>query len=299
VTVKQRYFIELAYDGTAYHGWQVQQNARSVQEALNKALSTILRQPIETTGCGRTDTGVHAKEFFAHFDVEEEVHGKREEVHGSLFIDHGKKEEVDSKEKEGFSAMSPSAMNHESSTMNLSAMNPSPMSQKVRSINAILPDDIAIKKIVAVHADAHARFDATLRSYQYHIHFNKDPFVRGYAWQVRDVPDIELMNQAAEIIMEYIDFSCFSKSNTQVKTNNCKISRAEWVQTEQGMVFHISADRFLRNMVRAIVGTLMMVGKGEIKPEALRQIIESKNRSNAGMSVPACGLYLTEVKYPF
>nr|WP_221452712.1 tRNA pseudouridine(38-40) synthase TruA [Mucilaginibacter sp. FT3.2] len=261
----------MAYDGTAYHGWQVQQNAHSVQEALNKALTTILRQPIETTGCGRTDTGVHAKEFFAHFDVDEEVDG-------SSFIDDGKEKEEIQKS---------SAMNHQASNMN----------SKVRGLNSILPADIAIKSIIPVHSDAHARFDATLRSYQYHIHFNKDPFLRGGSWQVRDVPDLELMNQAAAMIMDYIDFSCFSKSNTQVKTNNCKISRAEWVQTEHGMIFHISADRFLRNMVRAIVGTLMMVGRKEIPPEAVRQIIESKNRSNAGMSVPACGLYLTEVKY--
>jgi len=254
VTAKQRYFIELAYDGTAYHGWQIQQNAHSVQEALNKALSTILRQPIETTGCGRTDTGVHAKEFFAHFDAPHPPEGGVSVLESTPFRGRG-------------------------------------------GLNAILPPDIAIKNIIPVSPDAHARFDATLRSYQYHVHFNKDPFLRGYSWQLRDVPDVELMNQAAAMIMDYIDFSCFSKSNTQVKTNNCKISRAEWVQTEQGMVFHISADRFLRNMVRAIVGTLMMVGKGEIPPEAVRQIIESKNRSNAGMSVPACGLYLTEVKY--
>lgn len=255
MTGKQRYFIELAYDGTAYHGWQVQQNAHSVQAALNKALATILRQPIETTGCGRTDTGVHAREFFAHFDAPQPPEGGVSALESTPFIGRG--------------------------------------------LNAILPPDIAIKNILPVHEDAHARFDATLRSYQYHIHFNKDPFLRGYSWQVRDVPDLELMNQAAAMIMDYIDFSCFSKSNTQVKTNNCKISRAEWVQTEQGMVFHISADRFLRNMVRAIVGTLMMVGKGEIPPEAVREIIESKNRSNAGMSVPACGLYLTEVKYDY
>jgi tRNA pseudouridine38-40 synthase len=266
VADKQRYFIELAYDGTAYHGWQVQQNAHSVQEALNKALAIILRQPVETTGCGRTDTGVHAKEFFAHFDLEDD---------GSLPIDHSETET----DGHGLLTMA--------------------YGLKVRGLNSILPADISIKNIIPVHEGAHARFDATLRSYQYHIHFNKDPFLRGYSWQLRDVPDMELMNQAAAMIMDYIDFSCFSKSNTQVKTNNCKISRAEWVKTEQGMVFHISADRFLRNMVRAIVGTLMMVGKGEIPPEAVRGIIESKNRSNAGMSVPACGLYLTEVKYPY
>jgi len=264
VSNNQRYFIELAYNGTAYHGWQIQQNAVSVQELLNKALSTILRQPIETTGCGRTDTGVHAKEFFAHFDIE---------GNSSSFIDHGK---ADGHE--------PSTINHE---------------QVVRGLNALLPPDIAIKNIIPVHADAHARFDATSRSYQYHVHFNKDPFLQGASWQLRDVPDINLMNQAAAIMMEYIDFSCFSKSNTQVKTNNCKITRAEWVKTENGIVFHITADRFLRNMVRAIVGTLMMIGREEMQPEGIREIIESKNRSNAGTSVPACGLYLTEVKYPY
>lgn len=265
MTGKQRYFIELAYDGTSYHGWQMQQNAVSVQELLNKALTTILRQEIETTGCGRTDTGVHAREFFAHFDAE----GANE----PLLAGQNNKTETE-----------PHAGDHGS---------------KLRGLNSILPPDIAIKNIIPVHADAHARFDATLRSYQYHLHFHKDPFLHGYSWLVRDVPDMELMNQAAAIIMEYTDFSCFSKSNTQVKTNNCKISRAEWEKTDQGMVFHISADRFLRNMVRAIVGTLMMVGKKEMPPDAVREIIESKNRSNAGTSVPACGLYLTEVKYNY
>lgn len=250
VTVMQRYFIELAYDGTRYHGWQIQPNAVTVQELLNKALATVLRQPVETTGCGRTDTGVHATEFFAHFDVT---------------TDHG----------------------------------PLTMDGIGRGINAILPSDIAIKNIIPVHADAHARFDATLRSYEYHIHFNKDPFKNKYSWLLRDKPDIERMNKAASIIMEYTDFSCFSKSNTQVITNNCKVSRAEWVEADNGIVFHISADRFLRNMVRAIVGTLLQVGRKAITPEAVRKIIESKNRSEAGTSVPACGLYLTEAKYPF
>nr|WP_255670494.1 tRNA pseudouridine(38-40) synthase TruA [Mucilaginibacter sp. UR6-11] len=240
----------MAYDGTNYHGWQTQPNAVTVQEVLDKALSTVLRQPIETLGCGRTDTGVHAKEFFAHFDL----------VDSSALTDQG---------------------------------------TFLRSINSVLPHDIAIKNIIPVHAGAHARFDAVLRSYQYHIHFNKDPFKHGYSWLLRDVPDLKLMNEAARIIMEHTDFSCFSKSNTQVKTNNCKISRAEWVKEDDSIVFHISADRFLRNMVRAIVGTLIMVGKNEITPDAVRDIIESKNRSNAGASVPACGLYLTAVRYSF
>ena len=244
MATNQRFFIELSYDGTNYHGWQLQPNAVGVQEVLNKALGTVLRQPIETLGCGRTDTGVHAKQFFAHFDAGVKL-----------------KDDL------------------------------------IRSINAILPADIAVKRIFPVEPTAHARFDATLRSYEYHIHFNKDPFKHNYSWLLRDEPDIDRMNAAAKIIMEYSDFSCFSKSNTQTKTNNCKISRAEWVKTDGGIVFHISADRFLRNMVRAIVGTLLQVGRHEIEPYEVRPIIQSKNRSKAGVSVPACGLYLTEVIY--
>jgi tRNA pseudouridine38-40 synthase len=251
VAEKQRYFIELAYDGTNYHGWQVQDNAISIQEVLNKALATILREPVETTGCGRTDTGVHARQLYAHFTLQPPEGG----------------------------------------AFNLLGT--------VNSLNAILPDDIAVKRIVPVHADAHARFDAVSRSYEYHVHFEKDPFKINHSWQLRDKPDMALMNAAARIMMEYTDFSCFSKSNTQTFTNNCKITRAEWVYTEHCLVFHISADRFLRNMVRAIVGTLMLVGRKEIAPEEVRVIIESKNRSNAGTSVPACGLYLTEVKYTY
>jgi tRNA pseudouridine38-40 synthase len=273
VTEKQRYFIELSFDGTNYHGWQIQKNAVSVQEVLNEKLSVILRQSIQTTGCGRTDTGVHAKEFFAHFDAEGESI-----VHSPWSMDTNKEEAmVNNKE---------ASMDNGPSTMDY-----------LRSINSILPKDIAIKRIFPVAANANARFDATLRTYEYHIHFDKDPFKTGYSCELRDRPDLDLMNKAAEIIKEYTDFSCFSKSNTQVKTNICKITKAEWVVNDDGIIFKISADRFLRNMVRAIVGTLIMVGKKEIGPEAVRDIIESKNRSNAGMSVPACGLYLTEVAY--
>lgn len=247
----QRYFLELAYDGTHYHGWQIQPNAVTVQQKLNEALAVLLRREVETTGAGRTDTGVHARQLFVHFDDE---------------------------------------------NSNIKSQNP----KFVGSLNALLPHDIAVKQLIPVAPEAHARFDATMRSYEYHIHFGKNPFKLNYSWQLRDMPDVELMNQAAEILMEYIDFGCFSKSNTQVMTNNCKISRAEWVtQSDGSLIFHISADRFLRNMVRAIVGTLLMVGRHEIEPHDVRAIIESKNRSNAGTSVPACGLYLTEVKYPF
>lgn len=245
----QRYFIEIAYNGTAYHGWQIQNNAISVQEVLNKALSTILRQEIETLGCGRTDTGVHATQLFAHLDINGE-----EDVLNPRFL---------------------------------------------LSLNSLLPYDISVKRFIKVKQDAHARFDATNRSYEYHIHFTKDPFKHNLSWLLRDIPDIELMNKAADLLKEYRDFSCFSKSNTQTFTNNCVITRAEWIEVEGALVFHISADRFLRNMVRAIVGTLVKVGKREIEPEQVRDIIESKNRSNAGESVPACGLYLTEVDYPY
>ncbi len=244
---KTRYFAELSYNGTHFHGWQIQPNAITVQELLDKALSTLLRQKVETVGCGRTDAGVHARQFYVHFDV----------------------------------------------------LSTQLLSSDLISLNSLLPYDIAVKRIQEVAPEAHARFDATLRSYEYHIHFHKDPFKHTFSWLLRDVPDIASMNTAAGFLMQYTDFSCFSKSNTQVFTNNCKISRAEWVETEQGMVFHISADRFLRNMVRAIVGTLLMVGKGTLPPEALHDIIISKNRSNAGASVPACGLYLTEVTYPY
>jgi tRNA pseudouridine38-40 synthase len=247
---KNRYFLEILYKGTAYHGWQIQKNAVSVQEILNKALKTVLREDVETVGCGRTDTGVHAKQFFAHFD----------------FSDSGL-ETQDSRLKQ--------------------------------SLNVLLPYDIAVRRIIPVHADAHARFDATMRSYEYHIHLEKDPFKHGYSWLLRDFPDVEMMNKAAAILMEYRDFSCFSKAHTQTFTNNCAISMAAWKNTEDGIVFHIAADRFLRNMVRAIVGTLIKIGHHEIMPEDIRQIIESKNRSNAGTSVPAAGLYLTKVKYPY
>ncbi|MDB5014594.1 MAG: truA [Daejeonella sp.] len=246
----QRYFIELAYNGTVYHGWQIQKNAISVQEVLNKALSTVLRHEIETLGCGRTDTGVHATQLYAHFD---------------------------------------------STNLELCEIG----SKFLTSVNALLPYDISVKRVIAVADTAHARFDAALRSYEYHIHFYKDPFKHNFSWLVLDTPDIFLMNEAAKVLFEYEDFSCFSKSNTQTFTNNCKIFKAEWKFEDNRLIFYISADRFLRNMVRAIVGTLLMVGKRQITVEDVRKIIESKSRSNAGTSVPACGLYLTKVKYPY
>jgi tRNA pseudouridine38-40 synthase len=250
VETPQKYFIELSYKGSNYHGWQIQPNALTVQEALNKALSIFFRQPIETLGCGRTDAGVHATQFFAHL-----------EIHPSKL------------------SVSPST--------------------QINSLNSLLPHDIAIKRFIEVGESAHARFDASLRSYQYHIHYIKDPFKTELSWFQRDRLNVEEMNMAASYLLNYTDFSCFSKSNTQVFTNNCKITRAFWEETTDGLIFHISADRFLRNMVRAIVGTMVDIGKGKHPANSIHDIIESKNRSRAGTSVPACGLYLTKVKYPY
>lgn len=247
----RRYFIELSYLGTAYHGWQIQKNALSVQEFVDRALSTVFNENIETLGCGRTDTGVHARQLYAHFDSS---------VEWSM-----------------------------------------PLERYVRSINALLPKDISCKNIFEVHPDAHARFDANSRAYEYHMHFEKDPFLNGFSWQQRSVPDVGKMNAAAGIMMEYQDFQCFSKSHTQVNTFLCIITKAEWVWDggKNHLIFYIEANRFLRNMVRAIVGTLLEIGTGKKELNYIREVIESKNRSIAGASVPACGLYLTRVTYPF
>jgi len=245
-----RYFLEISYDGTAYHGWQVQPNATSVQEKLHGALHTFLREETETIGAGRTDTGVHARQLFVHVDSD----------HPLLQNDPAK---------------------------------------CVHALNALLPFDIAIHRIIPVHTDAHARFDATERSYEYHIHFEKNPFLVNRSTLLRDKPDILKMNKACAHLLGTKDFTCFSKSNTQVFTNICTIKEARWVESKTGMVFHVTADRFLRNMVRAIVGTLLEVGlKG--KPIAyLDEVIASQNRSKAGVSVPAHGLYLTKIVYPY
>lgn len=248
---RNRYFVEITFNGGAYHGWQAQPNAVTVQELLDCALCTVLRQPITTIGCGRTDTGVHAKQLFAHFDVL----GNHSAIVSEKFL---------------------------------------------RSLNALLPNDIAAKRLIQVGKEAHARFDAVKRSYEYHVHFDKNPFLNGLSWQLRDAPNIAAMNEAAAVLFEYDDFSCFSKTNTQVFTNICQITRAEWqCINDKQLVFYISANRFLRNMVRAIVGTLMEIGRGEQPPGHMHEVINSRNRALAGTSVPACGLYLTEVKYTY
>ncbi|WP_285009329.1 tRNA pseudouridine(38-40) synthase TruA [Pedobacter faecalis] len=244
----QRYFIELSYNGTAYHGWQIQPNAITVQQRLDKALSVYFRQTVATLGCGRTDTGVHATQFYAHFDLDSASACPEIDVTG---------------------------------------------------VNALLPYDIAVSRIFEVANDAHARFDATSRTYHYHIHFQKDPFKIDRSWLYKGRLDVDRMNQVAAVLPEYTDFSCFSKSNTQTFTNNCRLTKAVFTEHSGGLQFTIQADRFLRNMVRAVVGTLIRVGKGEIDLQGVRTILESKNRSAAGQSVPACGLYLTEVQYPY
>jgi len=241
-----RYFLELSYNGTPYHGWQRQPNAISVQEVLEDSLSKLLREKIEIIGAGRTDAGVHAKQIMAHFDYK-----------GVLDI------------------------------------------AKFRfRLNALLPKEIAIQKINGVCEDAHARFDAISRSYEYYITLVKDPFRIDTAYFLKKKLDVELMNKAAKLLLNYTDFKCFSKSKTDVKTYNCDISSAYWEEKEGLLVFNITANRFLRNMVRAIVGTLIEVGEHKLTPDDIIKIINSKNRSNAGYSVPAQGLYLTRVEYP-
>lgn len=242
-----RYFIKLAYKGTNYFGWQYQPDAISVQETLNKALSTLLKTNIDILGAGRTDSGVHAKEMFAHFDYETEIDTQK----------------------------------------------------IVHKLNSFLPKDIAIFDLIKVHDDAHARFDATKRTYEYHIHTKKNAFESDDSWYYSLPLDVEKMNEACKILFEYTDFECFSKTHTDVNTFNCKIFEANWKQNEDKLVFTIAADRFLRNMVRAIVGTMINIGSGKVSLNDFRKIIESKNRSKAGFSVPAHGLYLTKIEYPY
>lgn len=245
-----RYFIQLSYKGTAYHGWQVQENTpETVQQVLNESLSTVLNETVELAGCGRTDSGVHAKDYYAHFDL-------------------NKDDLLDKKNK------------------------------WLHKFNTILPADISILNLFNVHNEASARFDAIGRTYEYIISKSKNPFLIEAVYFNKQELDIDKMNAACKVLFDFIDFSCFSKSNTQTFTNNCKIKVAKWERREELLVFTIKADRFLRNMVRAIVGTMIDIGKGKVGIEDFKNIIESKNRSEAGFSVPASGLYLTHVEYP-
>jgi tRNA pseudouridine38-40 synthase len=243
-----RYFITLSYDGTRYHGWQIQPNGLSVQEKLQWALSTILRQEdILVTGAGRTDAGVHARIMVAHVDVER--------------------------------------MDFE-------------LSDLVYKLNRLLPQDIAIQKIEPVSDEMHARFSATSRTYHYYIHTVKDPFRRAYSCELHYPLDFKLMNEAAAILMEYEDFGAFCKAHADVKTTICHITAARWNQTSPvSWYFEITANRFLRNMVRAVVGTLIDVGRGRLSLDDFRKVIEGKRRTEAGESMPANALFLEDIKY--
>jgi len=242
-----RYFIDLSYNGKEYCGWQIQPNGNSVQAEIEKALSTILRQPVAITGAGRTDAGVHAKLMVAHFDCEEPISNTR---------------------------------------------------LLTEKLNRLLPRDIAIHDIKAVIPEAHARFDAISRTYKYYITDKKDVFDGHLALKERLHPDYDAMNRAALTLFEYTDFTSFSKLHTDVKTNNCRIMQARWQQENEMWVFTIQADRFLRNMVRAIVGTLLEVGRGKMDEAGFRRVIEAKDRGKAGTSVPGHALFLVGIEYP-
>lgn len=251
-----RYFIQLSYDGTGYHGWQVQPNGVSVQEVLQKALSTLLRQPTEVTGAGRTDAGVHASMMVAHFDWPAAHEGEGSEE------------------------------------------TPLDCTQLTYKLNRLLPPDVAVQAVRPVGPEMHARFSATRRTYHYYIHTRKDPFLRGYSWQVNVPLDFALMNEAAQVLLEYSDFTSFSKTGTDVKTNICQLTEARWEQLKPGeWRFTVSANRFLRNMVRAIVGTLVEVGRHRMTISQMRHAIEAKDRQRAGESVPGHALYLTSIEY--
>lgn len=242
-----RYFIRLAYNGTNYCGWQVQPNAVTVQSTLDKYLHMLLQVPIETVGCGRTDTGVHAADFYVHIDLEKPLADK---------------------------------------------------AQITFKLNKVLPADIAIKEIVEVTPDGHARFSATVREYEYRITRKKSPFLQNTAYFHYGNLDIDAMNQAAAFLPTITDFKAFSRTHTDTKTTLCNVTQAYWKVEGDILVFTITANRFLRNMVRAVVGTLIDVGRGKITQEEFKNIALSLNRAEAGDSAPAEGLFLTRVEYP-
>lgn len=243
-----RYFLKLSYNGAPFHGWQVQPNAVSVQSTIEEALSTVLRENISIVGAGRTDTGVNARQMYAHFDYDKEI------------LDFGK---------------------------------------LINSLNRLVGKDIAIYDIIKVADDAHARFDATARTYKYFVTHQKSPFLYPLSWHCPQSLDYEKMNEACEVLKRHIDFTSFSKLHTDVKTNNCRIDYAHWQKEGEMMVFTITADRFLRNMVRAVVGTLVEVGRGKISVDEFEQIILKKDRCSAGTSMPPQALFLWKVNYDY
>ena len=243
-----RFFIHLSYNGHKYNGWQSQLNGITVQGQLVEKVSLLLKEEVSITGAGRTDTGVHARNFYAHFD------------NNKLELNE--------------------------------------LDNLIHHLNSILPHDIAIKSIFPVTSDAHARFSALSRSYEYLIHFKKDPFLEGFSHQYFRPLDVDIMQKACQLLLETSDFKAFSKSHTDVKTYVCKINNASWTSIDNQLIFNITADRFLRNMVRAIVGTMLELGRGSKNLDDFRKIILSRERSSAGQSVPPEGLYLTQIIYP-
>ena len=243
-----RYFMRLGYRGAGFHGWQVQPHDPSVQQAIEEAMTTLLRIPTPITGAGRTDAGVNARLMVAHFDTEQPIADVQRLVH---------------------------------------------------SLNALLPAEISIDSITPVHDDAHARFDATSRTYKYFAVPRKDPFRYPLSWKCPPGLDFELMNEAAARLLDYTDFTSFSKLHTDVKTNNCRVTHAQWTHENEQWVFTITADRFLRNMVRAIVGTLVEVGRHKMSVEQFCQVIERKDRCAAGTSMPGNALFLWDITYPY
>ena len=242
-----RYFLELSYKGTHYHGWQYQPNAISVQEKINEGLTKLLKCKINIMGAGRTDAGVHAEQMFAHFDI-----GVPFDIEVILF-----------------------------------------------KLNSFLPDDIVIKAITQVTDKMHARFNATSRSYEYRIYVGRNPFLLETTWQLfHQKLDVDKMNKAAAVLLNHTNFKCFSKAMTDIKTFDCDVTEAYWELKDNVLIFHITANRFLRNMVRAIVGTLINVGLNKTTLDEFKKIIESEDRSEAGFSVPARGLFLTKIVYP-
>lgn len=266
-----RYFIHLSYDGTRYHGWQVQPNGISVEGELERCLSTLLRTAVDVVGAGRTDAGVHARHAVAHFD-----------------------------------AVLPDFI-----------MNGGGLQNLTYRLNKMLPPDIYIYKVEAVADDLHARFSAKWRTYHYYVSTRRNPFGRQYAWHTHYALDFPLMNEAAATLLEYKDFACFCKSHTDVKTTLCDVVEARWLPVDGTAVtpvmpllledgdapaptewyFRIKANRFLRNMVRAVVGTLIEVGRHRITPEEFRQVIEGGKRTQAGESMPGHALFLERVEY--
>ncbi|MBO5594157.1 MAG: tRNA pseudouridine(38-40) synthase TruA [Prevotella sp.] len=242
-----RYFVWFGYDGAAYHGWQIQPNGNSVQEELQRGLSTLLREDISVTGAGRTDAGVHARVMVAHFDTEKALDCR----------------------------------------------------QLAYKLNRLLPQDIAVDRVEPVSDDLHARFSATSRTYHYYIHTRKDPFRRAYSCEMHYDLDFAKMNEAGRILTTYEDFGAFCKAHSDVKTTLCQVTKAEWIQTsDTSWYFEITANRFLRNMVRAVVGTLVDVGRGKLTLDDFRKVIEGKQRSDAGESMPANALFLENITYP-